>query len=149
MDRVIFCPDESFLAEAERLSRLHVAPILIGDNERTSRLLFDREKPIPLSIPVDHYLLMEPQRAIIGQFVTFQYVNEFLNFNDGVFFTLFSHSVGEPNGHVVLSPNRLDRHFAEFIIRMHVETKLSLVVWKDDEQYLWLNEFYFYPKDAE
>lgn len=149
MDRVIYCPNESFLPEAEKLSRLHAAPILIGDNERTLKLNFDRSSPIPLSIPTHHYLSLEPERPIAGQMVTLQYFNDFINFDENVYFTLFSHVVGEPNGHLVLTASRRDAHFAEFLIRMHVETKLSLVVWKDDKQYLWLNEFYFYDKESQ
>ena len=141
MDRVIYCPDETHLEEAQKLSRLHLVPILIGDNERTSELNFDRSKPIPLSIPVHHYCTLTPPQPLEDELFTFRYVNEFINFNDNFYFTLFRHIVKEPNGHVRLIPSVLERHFAEFNVRIGTESPLSFVLWKDEEQYLWINEF--------
>jgi hypothetical protein len=141
MDRVIYCPDETFLAEAQKLSRLHAAPILVGDNERTANLKFDRDSPIPLSIPTIHYLTMEPEIATVGTTVKFSYCNDFLDLSKNVFFTLFSHLVGEPNGHSVLKINHLEKHYVELMVRISFESKFSLVIWKDNEQYLLLKEF--------
>lgn len=141
MDRVIYCPDESFLKEAEQLSRLHLVPILVGDNERTVRLKFDRSKPIPLAIPVQHYCQLTPQHPISGELFNFKYCNEFIDFNDGYYFTLFRHIVQEPNGHVLLTPSVLERHYVEFNAIMGSESLLSFVLWKNGEQYMWLNEF--------
>ena len=141
MDRVIYCPDESFIEEAKNLSRLHLVPILIGDNERTLELRFDRSKPVPLSIPTQHYCTLTPPQPIEGEMFKFRYINEFVNLNENFYFTLFRHIVKEPNGHVRLIPSLLERHYAEFNIRISSESLLSFVLWKDDEQYLWINEF--------
>lgn len=141
MDRVIYCPDDSCLEEAKKLSQLHLVPILVGDNERTIKLKFDRSKPIPLSIPIEHYCQLTPSQPVSGERFNFVYVNEFINLTDGFYFTLFRHIIQEPNGHVVLIPSVLERHRAEFNVRMGSESVLSFVLWKDNEQYLWINEF--------
>jgi len=141
MDRVIYCPDESYLEEAKKLSRLHLVPVLVGDNERTNRLKFDRSKPIPLSIPIEHFCQLTPPQPISKEYFKFSYVNEFVDLTDGFRFTLFRHIIQEPNGHLFLIPSVLERHYAEFNVRMGSESELSFVLWKDNEQYLWINEF--------
>lgn len=130
------------LEEAERLSRLHAAPILIGDNERTAVLEFDRSKPIPLSVPIHNFCKLTPEQPIVDEVFSIDYYNDFVNFDDSVFFTLFSHFVGEPNGHVRLETNLKDRHWVRFHARFPVETHLSLCVWKDEEQLLWTQDFW-------
>ena len=51
MDRVIYCPSDEFLAEASALSAKNFLQIIVGDNDHTSSLEFDRAKVLPISIP--------------------------------------------------------------------------------------------------
>ena len=134
MDRVIYCPSEEMLPEAERLSRLHLLPILLGENERTIDLEFDRSKPIPLTIPVSHFFALDPGQPVTGEKFLISYKNEFLQFDDSVYFTLFSHVVGEPNGHHRLTMNQKERHFAKSWVNVHVPADFTFFVWKDDKK---------------
>lgn len=113
MDRVIYCPSQEMFSEAEKLSRLHLAPILIGDNERTSSMDFDRSKPCVLSIPVNHYVYISHDELFQGIPFRIAYVNEFKKIDD-MKFEVLSHRIGEPNGRWPLTPLQKERHLAVF-----------------------------------
>lgn len=51
MRRVIFCPDESFIPEAEILAKKNNLPISIGLFEEIKNLSFDQEKIQILEVP--------------------------------------------------------------------------------------------------
>lgn len=115
MDRVIYCPNKEVIGEAEKLSRLHLVPILLGDNERTSDLSFDRSKPCVLSIPVNHYLYFSLEDLVQGETFSMKYVNEFINVRDASF-EILSKRIGEPNGYWPLVPVNKERHQALFVV---------------------------------
>lgn len=113
MDRVIYCPNEDMISDAEKLSRLHLVPILLGENERTANLAFDRSKPCVLSIPINHYLHFFSEDLVQGKSFTMKYVNDFINIKD-VSFQILSRRIGEPNGYWPLIPVNKERHLALF-----------------------------------
>ena len=100
MDRVIFCPTEDMMEEAKRLSRLHIAPVLLGDNERTKNLSFDRSKPLPLMIPTHHYVKIVPQQPVVLRDLFIYYFNDFVKLPEGTKIKLLSERIGEPNGYL-------------------------------------------------
>lgn len=73
MERVIFCPDDSLLTEAEKFAKEYALPILIGNNEHIEKLNFDRSKVRPLSIPFtfDLHILKLQVEFGLTQCVTF------------------------------------------------------------------------------
>lgn len=115
MDRVIYCPSKEMMEDAEKLSRLHLVPVLLGDNERTLNMAFDRSKPTVLSIPVHHYLHFSLEDLVQGKTFSMKYVNEFINVKNASF-EILSRRIGEPNGYWPLVPVNKERHQALFIV---------------------------------
>jgi hypothetical protein len=101
------------MSEAEKLSRLHLVPILLGDNERTDKLIFDRSKPSVLSIPINHYLHFSSEDLVQGRLFSMKYVNEFVDLKN-VSFQILSARIGEPNGYWPLVPVNKEKHSALF-----------------------------------
>jgi len=110
MDRVIFCPDESMLDEAKRLSRLHLAPIQIGESERTRNLNFDKSAPVPLMIPTHHYVQFSPPQPVVGSPYRVEYYNDFVTITKDFIVEILNHSVGLPNGLCRLDSVEIHRH---------------------------------------
>ena len=146
MDRVIFCPNESMLEDAEKLSRKFIAPILIGDNERTKNLDFNRTKPIPISIPVNHYIKINPENPKINDIIHIEYVNDFLDFYDSVDFTLFNPIVQEPNGHIKLKISNSSKHHIKTSVSIGFAVTMIFYVWYNGEK---LHSFNIEVKDCE
>lgn len=133
MDTVIFCPTEEMLPTAEELSRLHVAPILIGDNERTKDLIFDRGTPRPISIPTEHSIKFSHSPVKVNQLIGIDYKNEFLVFDDDVKISLFLYIVGEPNGHRILDVKKTNRHSVHFGLNFGMPGDCAVCVWYKDK----------------
>ena len=133
MDTVIFCPNEDMLAEAEKLSRLHIAPILVGDNERTRDLIFERTSPRPISIPTEHWIEFSSPNPKVGELLTIKYKNEFLAFDDDVKISLFLYIVGEPNGHHFLKVSKKNRHLVDFGLDFGKGGDCAICVWYKDK----------------
>jgi Fe-S cluster biosynthesis and repair protein YggX len=51
MERVIYCPSDELLEKASDISKKNYLPIIVGDNDHTKNLEFDREKISIVSIP--------------------------------------------------------------------------------------------------
>lgn len=76
MDRVIYCPSDSFLDEASSLSKRNHLQIIIGDNDHTRGLAFDRHKVSVVSIPqYKGYSLLDSVKKGFHQNI--KYKNEF------------------------------------------------------------------------
>ena len=121
------------LPAAEELSRLHVAPILVGDNERTQDLIFDRDIPHPISIPTEHSITFSHSPVKINQVIEINYKNEFLVFDDDVKISLFLYVVGEPNGHKILQVKKMNRHYINFGLDFGMPGKCAICVWYKDK----------------
>lgn len=119
------------LEEASRLSRLHVLPVLIGDNERTIGLDFDRSRPTPLAIPTDHYFHINPPNPVVNEEIAFVYVNDFIEFDTSVSFSVFSPEIGEPNGHFFLDVSNRYSHSMTAFMSSALPVYLFFCVWKD------------------
>jgi hypothetical protein len=52
MNRVIYCPSNEFIEEASSLARKNYLQIIVGDNDHTQNLVFDREKVSVVSVPM-------------------------------------------------------------------------------------------------
>ncbi len=77
MDRIIYCPNESMIQEAEELSAKYKRNILIGDNSNTKKLEFNRDKVQLLNIPrVDRVSVMH-EKIVSGAHQSITYENEF------------------------------------------------------------------------
>jgi hypothetical protein len=60
MQRIIFCPNESLLDEARILSKKNGLPIVIGDNESTNEIDFDRATVAVVLIPERDEIFFNP-----------------------------------------------------------------------------------------
>lgn len=62
MERIIYCPNEEFLEDAQELSRVAQLPIVVGDSENTKLLNFDRSTVCVVKIPrVKEILVWSPR----------------------------------------------------------------------------------------
>ena len=120
------------LKEAEQLSRLYVLPVLVGDNERTVSLEFDRSKPTPLAIPVEHYFYMNPEEPVVNEEIKFAYINEFIDFDKSVKFSVLNHKDGEKAAHVFLDASNASGHSMTAYINAGSPLDLLFCVWKDE-----------------
>jgi hypothetical protein len=79
MDRVIYCPTEDQLTEAEALAKEWLLPIQIGDSPRTEKIDFNRKEVIVVTVPVDVGFV--PAYFSVEMFVPFtiMYLNDFMD----------------------------------------------------------------------
>lgn len=134
MDKVIFCPDESFLEEAKKLSHKYICPILIGDNQRTKNLSFDRSSVIPLAIPTDNFVHFSKKVIFVNEPFTVEYFNDFINFNDELEYVMLSERIGHPNGYFPLKPFIVERHKVSFkMICQEEDTYTVFVKYKKED----------------
>lgn len=80
MYRVVFCPNNSLLEEAETLAKEWDMPIQIGDSGRTESLDFDRSVVSTIAIPVEHHFEfnIEYDEVTVGGNYRINYVNDFV-----------------------------------------------------------------------
>lgn len=81
MQRIIFCPNESLLDEARILSKKNGLPIVIGDNESTSEIDFNRSIVTVVLIPERDEISFNP-RVKRGMHQIIIYNNEFVTSNN-------------------------------------------------------------------
>jgi len=79
MERVVFCPSDEHLAEAEEMGELWRVPVQVGDSARTSVLKFDRSVVGILNIPTVQRFDMERTTYWAGRPITSRYYDEFKN----------------------------------------------------------------------
>ena len=77
MERVIYCPDDSKLDEANDLARDQFLPIIIGDSQRLTDLKFDRNKVQIVFIPEHQYLKIPRSVLPVNTLLTVEYVDDF------------------------------------------------------------------------
>jgi hypothetical protein len=76
MDRVIYCPSSEFLEEASSLARKTYLQIIVGDNDHTADLDFDRGKVLVVSVPQNKgYFFLKSVKEGFHQNI--KYKNEF------------------------------------------------------------------------
>lgn len=132
MDRVIFCPNESMLDEAKRLSRLHLAPIQVGESPRTKNLDFDKSEPVPIMIPTNHYVAFFPEQPSVGVPYSVHYFNDFVKLTNTVRVELLNHSIGIPNGILVMDSVEIHRHRIYFAHCFHVPETFTAYIKDGD-----------------
>ncbi len=105
MRRSIYCPDNSLLEEAEKVSKFSNLPILIGDCQDSMNLQFDRTKVQVISIPDIYNLFYEKNvKKNFHQVISY--------YNDYKYFTKYIHL--NISG-VKVKPHILEKHFVKFI----------------------------------
>lgn len=92
MERVIYCPDDSKLDEANELARDQFLPIIVGDSQRLSDLRFDRSKVQIVFIPEHQYLKIPRSVLPVNTLLTIEYVDDFAT-NDSFACRLLSKSL--------------------------------------------------------
>lgn len=135
MDRLIFCPDESMMPEAIRLSRLHLAPIQLGESERTKHLAFDKASPTPVLVPVFHYVKITPDEPVVGQVHRIDYVNEFINLKNNAYVLMLNHTIGEPNGWFKPDSVDITKHKITFFHKFLVPETFTIQIRNDEKIY--------------
>ena len=77
MDRIVYCPSESLMPEAEELSLKHKRNIIVGDNSFTEKMDFDRDIVQFLNIPRINYISVLHEKISFGMHQSIIYENEF------------------------------------------------------------------------
>ena len=77
MDRIVYCPSESLMPEAEELSLKHKRNIIVGDNSFTEKMDFDRDVVQFLNIPRINYISIMHEKISFGMHQSIIYENEF------------------------------------------------------------------------
>jgi hypothetical protein len=77
MERVVFCPSDDLLAEAEEMASLWQVPVQVGDSPRTEILKFDRSEVGILNIPTNQFFEMTRTWYQTGRPIVCSYVDEF------------------------------------------------------------------------
>lgn len=83
MYRVIYCPNQDFLDTATLLSKDNNLSILIGDNDYTKNLSFNRDIVSIIKIP-EHKEINTLQNVKKDFHQIIIYINEFLNIKDKI-----------------------------------------------------------------
>ena len=133
MDRIIFCPEESMLDEAKRLSRLHLAPIQIGESERTLNLDFDKSVPVPVLVPVFHFARVTPDPTFVGALHSVEYINEFIDIPKEASVWMLNHSIGDPNGWYPPPGVRISKHGFSFFHRFLMPETFTVYLKNGEE----------------
>jgi len=89
--RIIYCPDETFLDEASVLSAELSLSILLGDNDRTSSLDFDRSSVSVVTVPDTNRFTIRNSLIPVGMAAVFDYDNDFSNLSKSSVVLLVSH----------------------------------------------------------
>lgn len=77
MERLIYCPSEAFIDESSLLSKKTNLPIVIGDNDSTKDIVFDRSYPQVVEIPEHRGLDYMAGPVNVGFHQSIVYINEF------------------------------------------------------------------------
>ncbi|MDA0898417.1 MAG: hypothetical protein O3A30_03975 [Bacteroidetes bacterium] len=84
MDRVVFCPTDQDLDEAEKIAREYMLPIVRKGSPVLGNLVFDDSKVQFLLIPKDQFIKFQNTTVNAGDPIVCMYVDEFSD-TDGVF----------------------------------------------------------------
>lgn len=84
MERVIYCPDESLIDEAGVISKIHKLPILVGENDKTKLLDFERSTVQVLQIPSRKELIISNNEISLGFHQVVIYINEFFELKNNI-----------------------------------------------------------------
>jgi hypothetical protein len=79
MYRVIFCPSEIFLEEANALANKMQLPILVGHNEDTKNIIFNDKVVSIIKVPQIRSLDILNESIEVGFHQVIKYVNEFVD----------------------------------------------------------------------
>lgn len=84
MYRVVFCPSDETMHEAEELARKVQLPILLGRNERLSDVEFDDSVVSVVSVPVDRYAVYQELVPEVGAPQVVVYVDDYEDLTEAV-----------------------------------------------------------------
>lgn len=77
MQRYIYCPSDDLLDEAIELSKNVALPVIIGDNDFSQNLTFDRSRISLLKIPEHLSIFISSTNVSQGFHQSIKYTNEF------------------------------------------------------------------------
>ena len=77
MDKIVYCPSESLMQEAEELSLKYKRNIIVGENRFTQKMIFDRNKVQFLNIPRVDCISILHEEVPFGLHQSIIYENEF------------------------------------------------------------------------
>jgi hypothetical protein len=105
MERVIYCPSDNLLEEASALSKKNYLPIIVGDNDHTKSLDFNRKKVSVVSIP-EHRGCILLSSVKKGFHQNLKYRNDFIIIKNKI--NLFINNV-------LIKPMYEESHVAKFV----------------------------------
>lgn len=84
MKRYVFCPSNDFLDQATILAKEVSLPILVGDNEDTTLMSFDKNSVSVIKIPEYRFIESHNENIEVGFHQTIKYVNEYKNLKNNI-----------------------------------------------------------------
>lgn len=104
MRRVVYCPEESLLDEAVKLSKMNFLQIQVGDSSSTADLVFNRNVVSVIEIPeFRHYKNIKNVYSGFHQII--HYTNDYVDFDDTLQIVFESKS---------FRPVMLEKHISRF-----------------------------------
>lgn len=77
MQRYVYCPSEEFLDEANNLAKKVSLSIMVGDNDHSTNLSFDRSKVSVIKIPERQDVFISNSTIKLGFHQSIKYTNEY------------------------------------------------------------------------
>jgi len=128
MDRVVYCPDEQSLPEAEHLAKEWNVSVQLGDSPRTLNLDFDRDNVCLIGIPIEQWFSVKPKKPGRNRKITAHYVDEFHPTKDVYL------ECEHENGQIFTFPYEVlsGKHRSVFCIQLQVPGKYKLKACDQD-----------------
>lgn len=123
MNRMIYCPNEGMLEKAISMSKINLLPILIGDNEHTRKINFNRDDVCSISVP--EYKGYDILTSVsVGFHQNVKYCNEFRILKNNIKLLV--------NNNQIKSLYQ-EKHFAKFIFKCEKSGNYECKILVNDE----------------
>ena len=131
MYRVVFCPDEGRMEEAETMAKDSSLPILVGRNGRLEGVEFDDSTVSVIEVPVERKLVYAENLPRPGFSERIECHDDFIDMSGGAKLV-----VVRPDGRSVddFPPTVLEKHLAVFAFRAMVAGEHSFFVVVNGER---------------
>jgi hypothetical protein len=128
MERIVYCPDESKLEDAQHLAREWNVSVQLGESLKTEALDFDRSAVQLVNIPTEQQFTVRPIKPAQNRRIRVEYLDEFHPIKD--VWLRCDHESGftEHHNQTVMST----KHAALFSLRLSLPGKYDFSVYDAD-----------------
>jgi hypothetical protein len=132
MRRVVYCPSQEFLSEAEKISKDSNLPINIGESLELSYLDFDRSIIQIVCIPeVDKVFFSKNVQKNFHQII--RIYDDFSEFNKSIYIDFNKQKI---------KPNILEKHYVKFLFQCDkIGEQKAFVCFEDAERKIEFNVY--------